>query len=471
MKIKLLWFFLFALTHVVLGQKNQENIEPNLLVKNCYPDKSDFKLPLDSLVLQKNPRYNKLSGFKLLLYKGAPIIVENGSGRIYASTFNFKSLQRLDSTIHSGYCFGASVLVYKDTIFSIGGYGFWKLNGTLRYFDQSTSEWSFFPTDREIPFADGINSFSFYNNTKGILYLLYEENSSETVHSNNSIKREGVKIAKLNLRDKVWGSVEGNVDPKWADHISDFSDIINGPQGLILNSKKYGSLLYMDFEENTVYKLPQEFRIKKIQLSNSLANYITFWEKDSLVLYNYTNHNIAKIHLEKKERIGPVFSEINNSSIVSFQHKWIDYALICSLFVAVFIIVKARYKKESIQVTSSKTVDKVYSSKEFFQLLNHDEKVILSLILNNSIKDKKTTIDEINKAMEIQSRPYKIQNNMRAEVISKINKTYAAFNEIGDEIIVRNQAVFDKRFKEYQINDRYLKKLQELTGKLNTTTK
>jgi len=139
--------------------------------------------------------------------------------------------------------------------------------------------------------------------------------------------------------------------------------------------------------------------------------------------------------------------------------------------VAVFIIVKARYKKESIQVTSSKTVDKVYSSKEFFQLLNHDEKVILSLILNNSIKDKKTTIDEINKAMEIQSRPYKIQNNMRAEVISKINKTYAAFNEIGDEIIVRNKAVFDKRFKEYQINDRYLKKLQELTGKLNTTTK
>jgi len=301
MKIKLLWFFLFALTHVVLGQKNQENIEPNLLVKNCYPDKSDFKLPLDSLVLQKNPRYNKLSGFKLLLYKGAPIIVENGSGRIYASTFNFKSLQRLDSTIHSGYCFGASLLVYKDTIFSIGGYGFWKLNGTLRYFDQSTSEWSFFPTDREIPFADGINSFSFYNNTKGILYLLYGENSSETVHSNNSIKREGVKIAKLNLRDKVWGSVEGNVDPKWADHISDFSDIINGPQGLILNSKKYGSLLYMDFEENAVYKLPQEFRIKKIQLSNSLANYITFWEKDSLVLYNYTNHNIAKIHLEKKK--------------------------------------------------------------------------------------------------------------------------------------------------------------------------
>ena len=89
----------------------------------------------------------------------------------------------------------------------------------------------------------------------------------------------------------------------------------------------------------------------------------------------------------------------------------------------------------------------------------------------NSIKDKKTSIDEINKTLGIQSRPYKIQNNIRAEVISKINKTYAAFNEIGDEIIIRNQATFDKRFKEYQINDRYLKKLQELTGKLNTTTK
>jgi len=471
MKIELLWFFLFALTHVVLGQKNWENIEPNQLVKNCYLDKSDFKLPLDSLLLQKNPGYNKLSGFKLLLYKGGPIIVENGSGRIYASTFNFNSLQRLDSTIHSGYCFGASVLVYKDTIFSIGGYGFWKLNGTLRYFDQSTSEWSFFPTDREIPFADGVNSFSFYNNTKGILYLLYEENSSETVHSNKSIKPEGVKIAKLNLRDKVWGSFEGNVDPKWADHISDFSDIINGPQGLILNSKKYGSLLYMNFEENTVYKLPQEFRIKKIQLSNSLANYITFWRNDTLVLYNYTNQNTSKIHLVKKEKIGPIFSEVNTSNQLRLQHKWLDYIMIVLLIVAVLIIVKSKNKKENVQVTSNKLVDKIYSSKEFFQLLNHDEKEIISLILNNSIKDKKTSIDEINKTLGIQSRPYKIQNNIRAEVISKINKTYAAFNEIGDEIIIRNQAAFDKRFKEYQINDRYLKKLQELTGKLNTTTK
>lgn len=471
MKIKLLCFSLFGLAQIALGQKSWENVESNRLAKNCYLDKSDFKLPLDSLVNQKIPGYNKLSGFKLLLYKGAPVIIENGSGRIYASTFNFNSLQRLDSTIHSGYCYGASILIYKDTIFSIGGYGFWKLNGTLRYFDQSTSEWSFFPTDREIPFADGVNSFSYYNHTKGILYLLYEDNSSETVYPSGSTKNKGVKIAKLNLRDKIWGSFEGNLDSKWANHISDLSDIINGPQGLILNSKKFGSLLYLDFEENAVYKLPQEFRIKKIQLSNSFTNYITFWEKDSLVLYNYTNQSTAKIHLEKKERIGPVFSEINNSSILSFQHKWIDYALICSLFVAVFIIVKARYKKESIQVTRSKTVDKVYSSKEFFQLLNHDEKAILSLILNNSIKDKKTSIDEINKTMGIQSRPYKIQNNMRAEVISKINKTYAAFNEIGDEIIVRNQAAFDKRFKEYQINDRYLKKLNELTGRLNTIVK
>jgi hypothetical protein len=145
--------------------------------------------------------------------------------------------------------------------------------------------------------------------------------------------------------------------------------------------------------------------------------------------------------------------------------------MIVLLIVAVLIIVKSKNKKESVQVTSNKLVDKIYSSKEFFQLLNHDEKEILSLILNNSIKDKKTSIDEINKTLGIQSRPYKIQNNIRAEVISKINKTYAAFNEIGDEIIIRNQAAFDKRFKEYQINDRYLKKLQELTSKLNTTTK
>ena len=40
----------------------------------------------------------------------------------------------------------ASQFVYRDTLFRYGGYGFWRANNFFTYFDESTTEWEYYPT-------------------------------------------------------------------------------------------------------------------------------------------------------------------------------------------------------------------------------------------------------------------------------------------------------------------------------------
>ena len=60
-------------------------------------------------------------------------IVDN-TGRLYKihSMGEEIKFERIDSTFYSGYNSGAFNFSFRDTIFSMGGYGFWRWNGHLR---------------------------------------------------------------------------------------------------------------------------------------------------------------------------------------------------------------------------------------------------------------------------------------------------------------------------------------------------
>jgi hypothetical protein len=51
------------------------------------------------------------------------------------------SLTRLDTTFFAGSNFGADRFVYRDTVYSQGGYGFWLHHGIVSYFDPRFKEW------------------------------------------------------------------------------------------------------------------------------------------------------------------------------------------------------------------------------------------------------------------------------------------------------------------------------------------
>ena len=79
-------------------------------------------------------------------------ILLSGTGQVY-KCINLKNdsleFQRIDSTSHFGYNYGAINFTSNECLYSFGGYGFWRHNGHLRRFNKS-KEWQLDFIEKEI---------------------------------------------------------------------------------------------------------------------------------------------------------------------------------------------------------------------------------------------------------------------------------------------------------------------------------
>lgn len=454
-------FSISGQTQNFVGNNNALIAKGPKSLKNIRINRAEFRLELSNF-LKKATEIPE--GFKIINQAERILLLENGSGRVFETTKRFDSLARIDRTKFGGYCYGATAFIYKDTLFSVGGYGFWQLNGIVRYFDNSTREWSIKPTNIEIPFAEGINALTHFDQQKGILYLLYETPIKENIIA--SKKDVFINYAQLNINTGIWTTEKHQVDKSWGERISDFSDILAAPSGLILNSKKFPVSLYVNLPKREVTEIAGDFVTKRRQLFSSLKNYITFWEGDTLKIYNYEADTLLAVPLYKSKTSKNLLSQDRNLKPFFTKHEYVDFTLVILLILSIThsLLLYFNHKKKSTLLPYNQVdlvTTAVFKTKDFFQLLDQIEKDTLQLIVKNSVNNQRTSIDEINKTLQITNRPYKIQNNIRADVISQINKKYSAFNEIKEELITRRRASFDKRYLEYLINERHLKKIAD----------
>jgi hypothetical protein len=88
-----------------------------------------------------------------VLKKGKDVYIQPlGTGRLYKAVKVNKSvsLVRIDETTHSGTNFFAQNFFIKDTIFQIGGLGFWQIRGILTYFSPITKQWELVQANRAV---------------------------------------------------------------------------------------------------------------------------------------------------------------------------------------------------------------------------------------------------------------------------------------------------------------------------------
>ena len=97
--------------------------------------------------------------------------------------------------------------------------------------------------------------------------------------------------------------------------------------------------------------------------------------------------------------------------------------------------------------------------KYFIQSLNTIEKDLLLLIFKNNLEKQNTTVSQINKILGTEKKTFKIQNNIRGEVLTTINNKFMSFALVNNNLIERQRSEYDKRHMEYYINDKYISKL------------
>ena len=353
-------------------------------------------------------------------------ITTSGTGIVYEQKDLSDSIvyfSRIDSTIYDGYNFDDIKFSYRDTIFSVGGFGYWRNNGQIRYFSEN-KEWELlFP---EILF--GISSRNIWNldSKNGLLSIIAENSDRKSC------------LLKINLSKHQW-EIQESFNNLFENQILNANE---KPVQIQLNNG--GSLLvYTD----KVYYLNLSMNTLKIETDKSLTNFFNKFNVRNNPVVNIDDKLIIAHILENK--IDSVSFSINNFSDVApilndnrqFSRNWIF--LILGL--VLLIIVIAFYFK---------------FSKKPVILFSEFEKQFLKKLLSKS--GKQLDIDSLNYLLGLSKKSVEIQKKNRSEFLNKLDQKLRELLNTEDVLIIRVKDESDKRIFLYQLNEAFFDQINKL---------
>jgi hypothetical protein len=413
----------------------------------------------DSLRGQWNSYFTQFQDFKFeqsLVVGQSVVFSENGTGRLIQLDAS-GNLERIDRTQYGGDRFGAYVFVHKDTIYSIGGYGFWRTNGAIRIFNSITKEWNVLKVTEDVPVAQGINAIFHFSAKDEKLYVLYVPVIDEYVKG--KITNDHVYVKYFDLRKKDWNNERYILNSKIGKSLSDIrKELTNGPS-LILKSSFYDNFLHINLDSNTFSFIDENIFAQAHQVAAQIPAYI--------ISYNDSNYvalspNGAELYQIKYNQLGFNKSNWFFKKVPFYDQLNIGLFLLIPILILIFIIVFFSYslqrlkKKTSLEYSLSQPYSPKIYNNHFLGILDEFEKSIVAILVANFNVEKTTTVDEINVVLGITKKPYKIRNNMRATALKIINKKFFDYRGSTEELILRVKSDDDKRFFTYSINESFI---------------
>jgi hypothetical protein len=394
-----------------------------------------------------------------------------GSGKVYKILGEDK-FKRIDSTNFDGYNFGAFNFVYHDTIFSLGGYGFWNYNGALRFFQENTGVWNVLPTNITVPIMISRFAKPYYDIANEKIYCIYQK--PERIEDLSYAKDETYYVQCLDLKSKTWWETPKLMNKSIIrpEHIYFFPVLFHTPFGMILRYDVEINLL--DFNKNIFHKINQN---KVDEINAKLFTHktlLTYFLNNNLYFYYPESGLIDSISFTSNDFIKTdhiLFTDINN-----IQKLYTNPPLFISIgsgLIVLLIIVLAASKIKRLQKrvemlmsshmnNGSKVINEINiaNPNSFRENLTEVEKSLLDLLVSNTAKNEMTTVSQMNQVLGIYNKDTKIQNNIRSNTIQLINRKFTIYSGLSDDLIEKQRTEFDKRFFEYQIQRKYLSKVK-----------
>ena len=371
---------------------------------------------LDSLSLKKDQIQ------ELIKTKNSYYVVTRGSGLVFKENLKNDSLihfKRIDRTQYDGYNFEDIKFDYHDTLFSIGGFGFWRNNGQIRYFTENR-EWELLLP--ELP--DGISNRNIWN--------LDQENGWFYIIINSKVA--GNKLYKINLANKTWS----------AEALPDFISselLLNSehPIQIQLNNRASSLLCY----SNKIYYINLEKSELKIASNDKLLNFLNknvvreasyFEINNKLYIYNSILSTIDSIEFKDND-----FTSISKNS--SYNNNKI---IIAFIFLIIFLLIYYLFRKKN---------------KSGIDINEFEKEFIMKLI---SQKGAIINIENLNYLLGLSKKSIEIQKKNRSEFLNKLNQKLKDELNTEDNIIIRIKEEEDKRVFVYQLNVEYFEKIEAL---------
>jgi hypothetical protein len=473
------YFVLLILKLLVISVQAQSIlnlIDKQVQSKNPY-GAFHYKFEADSLSDFYYPVMVGQSKHIYMWHRNKLLFQLDGTGKLLRLDSN-NVLTRIDSTTYEGYNYGAFNFVYKDTVFSLGGYGFWQFNGLLRYFSEKTHSWSVIKTNTQVLVRQWYNGQVYYDVADEKIYTIYAVPQAEWVMEKAAHDVQ-LYVQCFDLKTKLWWDKPLIADPEvfkssgWTQMA-----MFNSPYGLItfINNE----VKIFDFKNN---------RFGNINISKARILSEYWYQNVQLIMYSAGNQLIF---------INPVRKVIESVPFSEADITWTNTKLYSGstrskLFVnwPIFIIIifvvgmltllyfrKIRSKKDRMVAeslsfkedwqapeqseadASLEKIDQVKRNQPFSETLTTVEKGLMDLIIKNSSAGKMTSVIQVNEVLGISKKDVKAQNNIRATALQMINQKFTVYSGLQDELMMKQRTDFDKRFFEYFIHPKFINKVK-----------
>ncbi len=470
------FFFLIllicCLQQVVIAQTNRHTI----LIENLLADTLDVanisREENNYLSIQDKP-FNELPQ-DLIKCRGELYVFLNGSGRLYKAFKEGEGIEfeRVDTTRYFGYNGGSFAYSYNDTIYNLGGYGLWRINGQLRMYVEKTKQWDIVKLNQEIPIMYGReNTLLWFDQHEGKIYTGISSIRDEAVKDTGLNEAKFIyDVSVLDLKTKNWTKI-GYLGAYLRNEIPNLANITSSPWGqLLFSGNKW---LLIDFKNNKLLTLGPS---RQKQITSTLAPHVganAFYFKDSM-LYA-ANSNVGRIDsfaLSRADFVAThqtVYELVNESSTKNGIDYYLFFVLALMLAGAIWgLVIMRRRRKLRNVVQDDNATQHIQKGNGFHKIVFEARELqVLRLIYVNSASARNTTIDELNKALGLSKRNVEIQKKQRSDVITSINKKYHYINPETEIVLDKKRSEYDKRSFEYFIKFELLEEVSNLLEKVS----
>ncbi len=410
-------------------------IKTTPLISHLYTSKNNIPIISNISLLDIIPEtVNKTKTHqKIIKTKSGLYLLIDGTGKVFkANNLQNNNIQfeRIDSTVYFGNTFYSIDFALNDTIYSFGGYGFWHMNGQLRYFNNS-KEWN-------------IHKIKNYRNTINFIYKL-KENERQLFYFETPIidEEKELKTSEFNLIRFDFDTKTNTKIGKINSHInitSDFFiDLPNLNGSLIIADRKY---LLINYDENKVYKLINKSIEDQFNFKSGTKIQNTFVENNRIYFSNYPDTTLRSIPISMKDFQLESYLIYDEETAVNY---WL-IALILVLIITISIISFLLIKKNKQRIKEF-----IYEQTDSIKFNEIEIKLIEELIEKSS-NGSFFTSDDLNNFLGTKKKTMEIQKNIRNEALNRINHKYKINCKTDVPLIQRLRSNEDGRFINYIIN-------------------
>ena len=409
-----------------------------------------------------------------LIKKGKDVWIQPlGSGRLFKVEKNKTSysLQRIDSTLHSGVNYQAFTFQLNDTIFQYGGSGFWHMRGIMTYFSPQTHEWELYPSNAIVNGYDDFDNIIKYKvDTR--TNKLYATKSLAYSNMPRDFSLNNIDSCfEFNFAKNTWSTL-GATNPALIKTLES-ATYYNYNVNEILVFQNYLDYYWIDFSKNEFGKVKSNSneRMKQAWLSlyNTKETYDGFQfnlgntaylvkilsgNKLSYSTYTINADDLDRSSVQNVYKIeNPLLYFIFNKALPFFTPS-VSIVILIS-FGLFFIVYRQRKKRVPKEVTARLNYN-------FYHSLSIIEKELLQVLYKNHQKGESISTKVINKIIGVQNKDVLTQNKSRSDHFLKINQKYKLSTQQQLPLIVKTRDSIDKRQYNYGLEPSYLVYLEKM---------